>query len=252
MTYASALLAAYALKAYYSQATVADLGWILAPTATLVGWAGGEPLMPVAAQGWMAADGRFVIAPACAGVNFLILVFGVAVLGFVHRLRTVAQRWSWFVLAATTAYVLTIAINALRIVAAVGLYDADVHAGWLTPERAHRLVGTIIYLAAVWAVWLGCDRLAPHDDHAIARPWTALCVPAAYIATTVVVPFLNGAWQQFGSHYLEHAITVSLVAAATVPLLSLVRWVTSGPPLARGEHHGQTDDSGGRRRAGDC
>ena len=42
LSWGTALLAAYGLKLAYSRATVADLAWILVPTARAVGWLRGE------------------------------------------------------------------------------------------------------------------------------------------------------------------------------------------------------------------
>jgi exosortase K len=248
------LLVALGLKARYSRADVTDLRWILAPTAAVVGWLRREPLVLDAQFGWTAPDGSFVIAPACAGVNFLILVFAVCVLGFVGRFRSARQRWGWFILAAGGVYLLTIAVNALRIVVAVNLYRMEIHAGWFTPQRVHRLAGTMIYLAGLWTAWLGADLLSARLQHSSTTPGRvpAFVLPAAYICTAVVEPWLNGAWRHFGDRYLEHAVTVSLLAVGTVPLLSLMRWATSWSRSLGEDTHGQTDDSGGRGRANDC
>ena len=90
------MLAAYGLKLHYSRASVEDLTWILGPTARAVGWLRGETLTMVPDAGWAPPDGSYVIAPACTGVNFMILVLTVAVLGFAHRLRSPGRRLSWW------------------------------------------------------------------------------------------------------------------------------------------------------------
>ena len=252
-------LAALALKAQYSHATVADLAWVLRPTAAVVGWLRRQPLHLDGDRGWMAPGASFIIAPPCAGVNFLIVVFVISALGFAHRFRSVRQQWSWLLLVAGVAYGLTIAVNSLRIVAAVALYRAEIHGAWLTPERVHRLAGTMIYLAGLWVAWMVLDRVsatlaAQSRESQVQRDWfsRAVLVPGAYIGMTVALPLLNGAWWQFGTRYLEHAITVSLLAVSTLLLLSLIGWVTCWP-TATGDHaNEQADDSGGRRRAGNC
>lgn len=260
--YALTGLIALALKAHYSQASARDLGWILAPTALLVGWLRGEPLRFDESYGWVPHSHHFVIAPACAGVNFMILAFGAAVAGFTGRFATSRGRWAWLAAVLVGAYLVTIGVNAIRIVTAVALYDAELHAGWLTAERVHRLAGTVIYLAALCATWLALDRLSA-GAAGRGRPRRALSplVPLlAYVGMTVGVPWLNGAFGQFGARYVEHGATVALLALAAGLLLSSMRSATSSPSrrgtaafpsAARGEADGQDDDPGGRGRAGD-
>jgi exosortase K len=243
-TYLSIGLAALTLKLHYSGATVDDLAWILRPTAAAVGWLVGQPLWRDPDLGWVAADGDFVIAPACAGVNFLILVFALPAAGFAHRFRSSHGRWAWVAGVACAAYALTIVVNALRIALAVGLYRTEVHAGWLTAERIHRMAGTVVYLVGLWAAWLGFDRLSARLGRAAAGEWSGMIlVPAAYLSVTVALPLANGAWRQLGTRYLEHAATVSMLTLATVVLLSLTRWFTT----SGGD--GEAIGPGGRGRA---
>src|SRR6185503_7206097 len=79
LSWGAAVAAAYGLKLFYSRASAEDLAWILVPTARAVGWLRGEGLTLSPGAGWVAPDGSYYIAPACAGVNFLILVLTVAV-----------------------------------------------------------------------------------------------------------------------------------------------------------------------------
>ena len=202
LSWGAAIAAAYGLKLAYSRASAADLAWILVPTARAVGWLRGETLTFNPASGWVAPDGSYVIAPACAGVNFLILVLTVAVLGFAHRLRSPRARLGWWLASLAGAYVATIAVNTLRIVAAVELYRFGPVAG-LTPEAAHRLLGILIYLSALWWLYTALDRLTG------GRRSGALLVVGAYLGMTLVVPLLTG---HPGARYAEHAMMVSLIA----------------------------------------
>lgn len=219
------MLAAYGLKLFYSRAAAEDLAWILGPTARAVGWLRGETLTWSPGAGWMPPDGSYVIAPACAGVNFLILVLTVSVLGFAHRLRSPGQRLSWWIGALLGAWVLTIAVNTLRILAAVELYRLG-PVTWLTREQEHRLLGTVLYLGALWGVFLLLDRLTGQGTPSR----LAVLVPGAYLGMTVVVPLLNG---HTGGRYAEHAMMVSV---ATL-ILAGVLWR---------RRDGQTDNPGRR------
>lgn len=215
-SWGTAMLAAYGLKLHYSRASAEDLAWILAPTARAVGWLRGETLT-LSPVGWMAPDGSYFIAPACAGVNFMILALTVSVLGFAHRLRSPGPRLSWWLASLSGAYVLTIAVNTARILAAVELYRLGPVAG-LTPEQAHRLLGTALYLGALWGLFRILDRLTARG-RAHSALAAAVLVPGAYLAMTVGVPLLNGA---SGARYAEHAIVVSLVTIGAGALLFLM------------------------------
>lgn len=221
-SWVTAVLAVYALKLHYSRAAAEDLGWVLVPTARAVGWLRGETLTFVSGSGWTAADGSWVIAPACAGVNFLILVAAVAVLGFAHRLRSRGSRLAWWLGAFAGAYLLTVAVNTLRILAAVELYRRDL--GGLSPEQAHRLLGTVIYLGGLWAVYGLLDRLTGGSRVSLTA---ALLVPGLFLGMTVVVPLLTGNWRKMGSLYGEHAMMVSLVTLVTLATVWLARRIAA-------------------------
>lgn len=237
-------LAALGLKLCYSRATVDELGWILRPTAGAVGWLLGRPLWRDPDLGWVAGDGGFVIAPACAGVNFLILAFALPAAGFAHRFRTSRERWAWVLGVACAAYPSTVVVNTLRIVLAVALYGIEMPAAWLTAERVHRLAGTAVFLLGLWAGWLAYDRASARLGRADGSAGTSLFVaPAAYVGLTLVLPLANGAWPRFGARYVEHAVTVSVATMVTVALLSLTGWFTTS------RRNGQALDPGGRGRA---
>lgn len=222
LAWGSAMLAAFGLKRFYSRASVEDLAWILAPTARLVGWLRGETLAPSGA-GWMAPDGGYFIAPACAGVSFLILAWTVAVLGFSHRLGSPARRLAWWIGSLFGAYTLTILVNTLRIVAAVELYRLGSVAG-LTAEQAHRALGVALYLGALWGVYGALDRWTGRERSGAGAALAAVfLVPGLYIGMTVGVPLLNGHFRQAGERYAEHAAVVSLAALATAGAAALWR-----------------------------
>jgi exosortase K len=231
------MLAAYGLKLFYSRAAAEDLAWILVPTARAVGWLRGETLTLSpggGCAGWIPPDGSYVIAPACAGVNFMILVLTVSVLGFAHRLRSPGQRLAWWLAALSGAYILTIAVNTLRILAAVELYRLGSATG-LTPEQEHRLLGTVLYLGTLWGVFCFLDRLT--SPGARSRLAAAVLVPGAYLGMTVLVPLLNG---RASGRYAEHAMMVTLTVLA-----AWAAWALAGV-LASRKRDGQTDNPGRR------
>lgn len=221
LSWGTAVLAAYGLKLHYSRASAEDLSWILAPTARAVGWLRGETLTLIPDTGWAPPDGSYVIAPACAGVSFLILVLTVSVLGFAHRLRSPGRRLSWWLASLAGAWGITVVVNTVRILAAVKLYSRNdlVGAIGLTPEQSHRLLGIVVYLGALWGVFWMLDRLATGRRSDLLT--AAVLVPGAYLGMTLGVPILNGTLR--GSRYAEHAMMVSIVTLTLLALLFLAR-----------------------------
>jgi exosortase K len=219
ISWTAAILAAYTLKRFYSQASAGDLAWILVPTARAVGWLRGETLVPGPA-GWAAPDGSYVIAPACAGVNFLIVALAVSVLGFAHRLGSPGRRLAWWLGSLCGAWALTVTVNTARIVAAVELYRLGPVAG-LTPEAAHRLLGIVVYLGALWALFRGLDRFTARRKGGHSGLASALLVAGLYLGMTVMTPLLNGAFRQPG--FAGHAMMVSLMTIAMIGLSFLAR-----------------------------
>jgi len=207
LSWGTALLAAYGLKLAFSRASAADLAWILVPTARAVGWLRGETLTFSPGAGWVAPDGSYFIAPACAGVNFMILALTVSVLGFSHRLRSPGARLSWWLASLIGAYAFTVAVNTLRIVAAVELYRLGPVAG-LTPGQMHRLLGTVLYLGALWGLYGWLDRLTSRGVENGSGLAAGILVAGTYLGMTVAVPLLTG---HPGARYAEHAMMVSLI-----------------------------------------
>ena len=151
------LAVAYGVKRHFSRAPVDDLDWILRPTAALVSAVDGTPFVRTPGEGYVSLERHFVIAKACAGVNFLIVAFCAPVLAFVAGTR----RKALLVLgSAAAAYLATLVANAMRIVIAVRLADGMADADALARERAHRVEGVVIYTLALCLFFLAARRAA--------------------------------------------------------------------------------------------
>jgi exosortase K len=115
---------AVGLKYHYSEAGSEDLVWILRPTASLVEWISGIPFEEEAHTGFVSYARRIVIAPACAGVNFLIIAFCMAAFSSLHRIQRQRVKWLWLTGSLVSAYGLTVFANAVRIMVSIYSYDA--------------------------------------------------------------------------------------------------------------------------------
>ena len=157
----TALVFAYLLKRYYSHASADSLRWVLAPTAWLVGALYRAPFSFVSGYGYFSPELRFGIIPACAGINFLIIVMGAFACGILPQVSSLAARARWLLAGAAAAYVVTILANAVRIAIAVWL---QLHPVELDHAQLHRVEGTLVYLVFLFAFYSIAQRRV--DKHA--------------------------------------------------------------------------------------
>ena len=162
---ACALVLAWALKSFYSHAAFKDLRWILAPTRWLVERLTGAAFEAEANQGFLSRDRLYQIAPACAGVNFMIVAFASLACGLVHTCSTRRGRLVLLGASALAAYSVTLLANAARIALGMRLHDAGAALGPLTPGRLHCVVGVAVYFLFLCMLFAAGARVtgARHD-----------------------------------------------------------------------------------------
>ena len=239
------LLCAGLLKAFYSAARVDQLRWILAPTTWLVELFSGEVFRFEHYAGYMNDDRTFIIAAACAGVNFLITTF---LLLSLTRLWSQQARIAWLFLpvAAGAAYLATIFANAVRITLALQLRVLSPRPRWMSADQLHRVEGILVYFGFLLFVFVLAERMsftsasqrcaASSADGSSGKPivknnplrpgyplFKRLLFPVLiYYATTLGIPLLNGAYRQ-GGDFWQHSLFVLVVPLAVLlPLAGFV------------------------------
>lgn len=145
-------LVAFGLKKFYQVAEVPDLQWILLPTKTLVQGFTSLQFSYDPAQGHINTAHQFVIAKSCAGVNFLIIVFCTSVFGFTLRLSQFRQQLLSLPSFLGIAYVLTIAVNAFRIINSLVFNAAQIPG--MNASQLHKTEGVIVYLSFLLIYYL--------------------------------------------------------------------------------------------------
>jgi exosortase K len=215
-----ALLIMLSLKHHYSSATADQLNWILAPTAGLLAWL--TPAHPVYEYGVGYVDfvRGIIVAPACAGINFMIMTFGLGAFYGITRTRRITGLSIWLVTVLLSAYGYTLMVNVLRIFISMILYDAHIYTGWLTIERVHRLAGIGVYLTAL-CLFSFCLRLiADRGDRFFSRKYSpkGSLIPGWlplfwYVVGAVGVPLVNGLFQQRAPSLGEHCLTILITVA---------------------------------------
>jgi exosortase K len=227
-----ALLGMLILKGHYSTATAGQLTWMLAPTARLTAWLTSAHPVWEAGTGYVDFSRGIIIAPACAGINFMIMAFGLAAFSGLLRIFRLAPLLAWLVLSLAGAYGLALGVNAVRIAISMRLYQAEIHWAWLTVDRVHRLAGIGVYLGALGLFFkiletiinCYCNRSDPRDRPAgLALPaWLPL---GWYLLGAVGVPTANLLFRNPTAGFGEHCVTVILAGLTLYAGGRLIRWI---------------------------
>jgi exosortase K len=229
---AVSLLIMLALKHHYSLASADQLTWILAPTAKLVAWI--TPAHPVyeCGVGYVDFGQGIIVAPACAGVNFMIMAFGLAALCCMTGISRPPALLICLAASLFSAYGYTLLVNAVRIGLSMMLYRADIYGQWLTAQRLHRLAGIGLYLGALWVWFAGLRSVMGASGDARGRcrrswfralpDWLPL---AWYLLGAVGVPLANLIFQGRSSEFGEHCITILAAVGCIWGVVKMVQWL---------------------------
>ena len=242
--YILALAIAFGLKHHYSLAGSDDLIWILRPIAGLVEHLSGIQFENEAHTGFVSRGYGIIIAPSCAGINFLIMTFCMAVFSGIHVFKHSGSKLWWLAASWVCAYILTVVVNTLRIIAAIYSYNADIYLGWFTPARVHRLEGIVIYFFFLCLFYMiiiktiHCirHRTGEKKISAVRYAHTKIeylrwacggLIPLLWYGLVMLgVPLLTGAFQENVNRFKEHSemvICASFTVLAILFLIQLVR-----------------------------
>jgi exosortase K len=193
---------ALCLKHHYSASSPEGLRWILSPTRFVVAAVCGTGFHWESGEGYVSANRMTVIAKGCAGVNFMILAFVLLAL-------CPGRSSGWTVLALPGAYLATVGVNAVRIVAAIDLYSLDIYGAWLTPDRMHRLLGIAVYYLALWSLhaWVNSGSSRESGPNPMLAG-TAFFPFVLYVLLLVVVPLARGRLAGTPAEVTEHVACV--------------------------------------------
>jgi len=246
--YAIGIMIAFALKYYYSKADAEALDWILAPTVRWVQILSGISFEKEQGVGYVNHEYQFVIAPVCAGMNFMVIAFSTLIFSFSHRIKTLKSRLLWMGSGLLIVYLYTILVNSLRIIPSIFLPQLNIYSGWITPERVHTIEGTVVYFASLLLLWFVADevlkRIATADDmnwhagescagksntekafsgKASFSMFYKYSIPVLmYFAITLGIPIINGAFRNNRADFLEHAFLVTAVCGIVVLVLGVL------------------------------
>ncbi len=236
-----ALCMIWGLKYHYSMAPAEHLKWILSPTAELVETITGHLFYFETGTGYINHDLKIIIAPACAGVNFLIAAFGMGFFAGIFKLSGLKSKCIWLIGCAAGAYLATISVNAFRIGISIALISADIHAGCFTPQRVHRMIGILIYFFFLCGFYhiiqnIICHKIANNPGN-ITRPikekkqkngigkavHIGIFPLVCYWMITIAVPWLNAAHKKDPAGFIEHSLTVGVLSFAVFVIFFIFR-----------------------------
>jgi exosortase K len=226
----SVLAAAYLLKAFYSQASSEDLIWITGPVAYFAEMFSSLKFVHETGYGWIDFDQQVVIAPACAGVNFMIISFCLSAFQLTGRTRSFVGILALLLSAACCSYALTIFANVLRILLSAFFFKVEFYFSWATPAAVHRLVGTCVFYLLLFAYSRGISaclkRRAPECRPAEKQKplygRVMFLMPLFwYLTFSVAVPLANRSFRINPELFLRHAFSVG----AATSLLTLLLFI---------------------------
>lgn len=236
--YSIVLLLVVGLKYHYRLADSDDLDWILGPTAGLVEYVNRIPFEQETGTGYINRSHGIIIAPACAGVNFLIIAFCMAAFSGLHRQMTFCWKSIWLGLSFVLAYVLTITVNALRIVVSMYTLSTHVQYQWVRPDRLHRIEGIFIYfvflclfhfsLEKLFHSYLGCGlrekKRRFSEDKSDTWMMRVVLIPFLWYGLfTIGIPFLNQYTNQKSPRFGEHCLVILSICAVVVTIIFLLQ-----------------------------
>ena len=203
------------LKYFYSKAGSDALIWILAPTTKWVSILSGIPFSYESGLGYVNHNLRYVIAPSCSGVQFMLILMATLMFSFVHR--TGSGRFLWTLGSIMVSYPLTVFINGLRIVVAIYLplflEGSNFHGVLLTPDRLHTLIGTVVYFVSLLTIYRLVDTVFFHIKKSDTNARTSI-IPKFlaplfwYFFIVLGIPFLNSAVQKRPEQFFEYALLI--------------------------------------------
>lgn len=232
------------IKYSYSKSGSNDLQWILAPTARWAGLLGGLSFENVPDIGYVSHECRFIIAPSCSGVQFMMVSIATLLFSFVHRMKGTKKGLCWTGLSIAAAYLATVLVNGLRIVLAIYvpafIRTHGLHIGGITPEQLHTVIGIAVYFTSLSILYHMAGYISLKIADMPDTDFTGLlCADTSagklvqkftapmfwYFAIVLGVPLLNGACANNGKAFAEYALIMAAVCMAVIALLCLASQV---------------------------
>ena len=226
-----------AIKGCFANASASQLDWLLRPASQLVAFFSGLSFTYLEGLGYYNGAEEVLIAPACSGLNFFLILLATGWCLAVRCPPPVRHGW-WFLGIAAGAYTFGLAVNTCRILIAIFLYRWQVAWGafspLFSPERIHRLEGVVVYYfcLCLFAMLLSkllqrCRQRATVLSPASRPPYGWLAA-GLYLLFTLGIPLANGAATR-PALFIEHGLTVLALVAGLALAVKVWKYRQSNP-----------------------
>ncbi|MGL5436732.1 MAG: exosortase K [Lachnospiraceae bacterium] len=230
--YLIGLIIILSVKYYYRNASSDDLKWILTPTAWWVQTISQISFEYESQLGYVSHEFRFILAPSCSGVQFMLISIATLLFSFIHRMKTKRMGFNWLMISMISSYLFTIFVNGLRIILSIYLPPyLSFCDQWMTAEKLHSLIGIAVYFTSLLVGYhiagLACKGITSRylsDDVLIAetpefvedscfRTICFECLPPIfwYLSIVLGLPSLSRLYQGNFDGFLEYTIIIVAV-----------------------------------------
>lgn len=144
--YTLAAVLAFAGKLFYSLASTRELLFLLSPITFLVSAFTGIPFTYDESAGYANLASGIVIGKSCAGMNYLILIYTMTIVSFVHYFSKTSGKILLQGCALAGSWLLCVYATAARIIISIPLLSAGNNFPFLKTDTAHKIVGIVVYV----------------------------------------------------------------------------------------------------------
>lgn len=233
ISYFLGLLIVISLKLYSDQAGSDELIWILRPTAWWTSILSGFTFTYEQGVGYVNHSLRFIIAPACAGLRFLMIACLMLVWSFVHRMDSRKKQLHWTLLSLPASCLITIFVNGIRITLSIILppliQNPESIIKNISSRQLHTAIGTLVYFLSLLVLYWAGDQLSQKigKKDTIQKKqsiWKKLLPILWYLGPVLGLPFLSrmayGDYKNFSNYELP-VLSVCVSILLLITLLSL-------------------------------
>lgn len=146
-------------KLFYSLASAQGLLFLLAPITFLVSAFTGIAFAYDEAVGYVSLQTGIIIGKSCAGMNYLILLYAMTVVSFLHYFNKLTGKILFQGCALAGSWLLCVYATAARIIISIPMLSAGNSLPFLKTDTAHKIVGIVVYVTILLLYYSTADAV---------------------------------------------------------------------------------------------